>query len=91
MKTDIYYPTEMLVDGGPPFEVNCPPVPLAHINEDLPIKLSCTLKQHPSGAPFVQFYVHAHDRVLMETDVPEDVAQYFKDYTQRVKDWATKI
>lgn len=92
MKTDVYYPTNLLVDGGPPFEVNCPPVPKEHVNDDLPIKLSCALKRYPqSGIAYVQFYIHAHDRVLMETDNPMDVASYFRSYCDQVEDWARKL
>jgi hypothetical protein len=83
----IYYPPDYLVEGGPTFDVNCPPVPKHHEDENLPLKLSCTLGADGK----IKFYIHAQGRILAEGDEQPPILAYLKAYMNGVRRWAAEL
>jgi hypothetical protein len=88
--TNIYYPASFLVEGGPPFEVNCPLVPKDHEDENLPIKLSCIL-EGPLDNTRIKFLVHAQGRILVESENRAFILAYLKQYMDGVSAWAAAL
>lgn len=84
--TNIYYPADYLVEGGPPFDVNCPPVPKHHEDENLPIKLSCVLNYGK-----ITYLIHAQGRVLAESEDGDAILAYYKEYLDGINAWAASL
>ena len=82
----VHYPTDFLVNGGPPFDVRCPLVP-PMVGDNDAFHLSCQLTDDAQ----VRFYVHAQGRVLAESNNYHDIIAYLKDYMTGVRAWAAAL
>jgi len=74
--TIVYYPTEYLINGGPPFTtLGCPHVELEHDDIDVPIRLVYNTETKFFGWAML-------DRLLMESKEPKDLARFITDYVE---------
>ena len=79
--TSIYYPSDWLVDGGPPLDtMGCPLANEDENDEDLPLKLIYNKDTRYFG-------IVQEGRVLMESKDRLDIAGYIKDYVEKLQLW----
>lgn len=82
--TEIYYPSDWLIEGGPTFEsMSCPKVD-DQIDEDVePLQVIYNPRTRYFGVTHNGF-------IVMESKNPEDLADYVREYTQEFKSWVTE-
>lgn len=81
--TQVYYPTDWLIEGGPPFESTeaIPNDDAAYAYEDIePLQVIYNKTTEYFGI------THNH-YIVMESKDPRDVAQYVLDYVEGFKQW----
>jgi hypothetical protein len=80
--TQIYYPSDWLVEGGPTFEsANCPKFQEDEDVEPLQIIYNKTTKY---------FGVTQGEFIVMESKDRQDVAEYVKDYIEGFQNWVAE-
>lgn len=80
--TNIYYPSNWLIEGGPPPNVNCP-INDADNSWAADNDISITIREGKEKP----WWVVCQDRILMETSEPSEVAAYILSYTNEYRDW----
>jgi hypothetical protein len=80
--TEIYYPSDWLIEGGPPFEtMHCPEF---IENEDVqPLQVIYNAQTRFFGVTHNGF-------IVMESKEPSDLAKYIKQYMEAFQDWVTE-
>lgn len=82
--TSIYYPSDWLVDGGPPLNtMGCPEANVTEDDEDLPLKLI-----YNKGTKYFGIVVNEH--IVMESKDRQDIAGYVKDYVEKLQLWVSE-
>lgn len=74
--TVVYYPTELLIEGGPPFNTyGCPHVEMQQDDVDVPLRLVYNTQTRFFGWAML-------DRLVMESKEPKDLTRYITDYVE---------
>jgi hypothetical protein len=82
--TTIYYPSDWLIEGGPPFEtMDCPKGMISDDDTLIPLELIYNDNTKFFGLQMCGF-------IVMESKEPQDLAKYVKDYVEAFQDWVTE-
>lgn len=82
--TFIYYPSNWLIEGGPPFEsMSCPKAEPGYDDLAIPLELIYNSRTEYFGISMLDF-------ILIESTNAKDIAKYVQDYVQGFQDWLAK-
>lgn len=82
--TEIYYPSDWLIEGGPTFEsMNCPKPDVGMDDTNIPLTLVYNQKNGFFGVVMNGF-------ILMESKDARDLTKYISDYVQSFQEWVAE-